>query len=87
MRRRRSTPTHSPEDRSAELDPAVSTGVEGRVPNPGLRAGGITLIVGGLAVLGGGIAMLVTGATKVTIEQPGAARAAAAKPRYWMGEF
>jgi hypothetical protein len=68
----------------------ANTGKDLPVPNYPVRNAGIGLLVGGVAVLGVGIALVVTGATNVTLTQgapPTGAKAASAKPRYWMGEF
>jgi hypothetical protein len=68
----------------------ANTGRDLPIPNYPVRNAGLGLLVGGAAVLGVGIALVITGATHFTLTQgapPAGAKAASAKPRYWMGEF
>jgi hypothetical protein len=73
---------------SAKVDD-LNTGATVSAPNKGLEYGGVGLLAGGLAILGGGIGMFVAGATHYSFTPTGqpAAKTAAVKPRYWLGEF
>ncbi|HEY1694447.1 MAG TPA: hypothetical protein VGG39_19895 [Polyangiaceae bacterium] len=65
----------------------ANTGAKVHVPDPALRTAGIGLIAGGIVGIAGGIALVLFGRTTVTVSPQAGLAPAAAKPRYWMGEF